>query len=402
MGTRFATIFLAIFVLLAGCSGFFASPNATQATDPPITETATQSSPTTPSPTTGKIDIHVEGDALPVDPNLVWKRVQSLQGTSVEPPERIVVTGPNSYTETYSRFYRTMTGCGIQEFEWSEGGRVQSPDVVELYMSEETTDASIEAILAHEYAHVIQFRTNAASESPFSIRGALLQGGAIYIAEFYTRRYLNDTDVSATTGVRKFQRAAPCERLAFAQNFYGYRYFTHRIDSPRDLDEVYSNPPNTTEELIHNRSPGADPIPLVNQSVQVSSGSEWLLVGNATQGELTVRSVLWSHLNDSAVDLAASGWGNDRLLTFWNGSEYRHVWILRWDDDKNATEFQEALNRFLDERATLTQQGWVSDSAAFQTNRVGPDMVVVIAGGDEFVRATNVTGDNGAVSVTID
>lgn len=89
------------------------------------------------------------------------------------------------------------------------------------------------------------------------------------------------------------------------------------------------------------------------------------------------------------------------MLTFWNGTDYGYIWVLRWDDSANATEFQDALNRFLDERATPAHQGWVSESAEFRFNRVSPDTVVLIAGEKGFVRTANVTGTGESVSIGI-
>lgn len=401
MGRGPAEITLAILLLLAGCSGIFAGPDATPTPVPTLSETGTRATPTLGPPTTSGVSIQIDREEFPVNPALVWRRVQSLYGTGVEPPERILVSEPEPVRRVYPRFYRRLTTCEGQDFNRSAGGSVRSPDTVHLFVSANTSAASIEAILAHEYAHVIQFRTNATRNVSFDNGGALLQGGAIYVEDRYIDRYLNDTGVTATTGLTRFQRAAPCERVAFSQNYFGYRYIAHRIDTPRNLDKVYANPPKTTEELIHNLSPGTEPPLPLDPEVEVSAGSEWLLVGNATLGELTVRSILWTQLDDSRVDVAASGWGNDRLLTFWNGTEYGYVWVLRWDGSTHATEFQEALERFLDARANPTQRGWSSDTAEFRMQRVGPDTVILIAGESGFQRTVNVTEDGTTVSVAI-
>lgn len=400
MRNEYLALGVTVLLVLSGCAA------VSDQTSVPTTRSPSSPSQTglptdaTGSPPATNTEIVVQGGSIPVDPTVVWQRTQRLLGANVTPPERIVVGHPESRTYSHPPFYRLLTRCSDVTVTSSEGGSVESPDTIYLDIDANTSAPAIEKILVHEYTHVVQYRTGVPSNLSVDVLGPVLQGAAIYTADAYVRTYLEDTPLQSTAATTRYQAAPPCEQALFAQNYFGYRYVAHRVDSPRDLPDVYMNPPRTSEQLLHNLSPGAEPPQQLSVHVDQAAASEWLLAGNRTRGELAVRSVLWTELPPDRARAAAAGWGNDRLLRFSNGTADGVVWVLRWDDTANATAFTDALGTYFDRRAAPTETGWADGTTRFALNRTSADTVVVVAGDGAFVRDVTVTESEEAVTVT--
>jgi len=387
---------VAFLVLLAGCS---LSPGTPSPTDE---RTGRISSPTSGivTPSTEASPISVRGGPLPVDPYAVWQRTQRLLGTNVTPPDRIVVDEPTAESYEVPPHYQLLTGCGDQQLDAKPGGRVDGPSAVRLYVDPDTPAVAVEGILVHEYAHVVQFRQQVPGNLSRNVLGAVLQGGAHYAAEAYAREHHDGDPHGLADPVTRYRDASPCRRTVFAGSYFGYRYVDGRIDSPEELGEVYANPPRTSEQLLHNLSPGTEPPRSL--PVDVDGTAEWTLFGNRTVGELGVRSVLWTHLPRDRARMAATGWGNDRLLQFGTGSTDGHVWLLRWDDASDAAEFADAVGDYFDRRATPATGGWTDGTTRFEVKRTSPETVAVVAGTEAFVESVDVDQSDGTVTVSIE
>lgn len=127
-----------------------------------------------------------------------------------------------------------------------------------------------------------------------------------------------------------------------------------------------------------------------------------MLVENETKGEFAIRAVFWTHLSRAHAEQAAKGWSNDRLLTFSNGTTNGYVWVLRWDDKANATEFTDAIRTYFDQRATRIETGWHDDGRIrFRVTSTSPDTVVVTIGNGTFGSAVTVAEMNRTVSIGV-
>lgn len=387
-------------LVLAGCSAPAGpdrgpAPGSTAAGPAGSTPATTALAPTTPAATPAREDTHsssdpiaVVGDPAPVDVNRVWNRVRAMLGTDVTPPESVVVRPPpRTVTLRPPRFYTTLTGVGQRTLSIDRvSGRVNDPDTVHVRWSPDASSpARFEQVLAHEYAHVVQFRHRLPSgrRLPVAVRGALLQGGAFYVEEAYTDRYLDDASLPSTRLREAYRDASPVERYFLRQNYVGYRYVAAHADSPRDLPAVYGNPPRTTEQMVHRLAPGEEPPVPLRVSVNRSTTGGWIRTGNGTAGELLVRSVLDTRLPESEAASAARGWGNDRLVTYWNGTAYSHVWVVRWDDAANAGEFAGAFERYPSDRAVPVASGWRRNATPVAMERLDSETVAGRTGSPE-------------------
>jgi hypothetical protein len=108
-------------------------------------------------------------------------------------------------------------------------------------------------------------------------------------------------------------------------------------------------------------------------------------------GELFVRSLFGTGLNESAAAELADGWGNDRQLEFEGTNSTGFAWVLRWDDAANATEFENGVATYLEQTDT---------PGPVRVDRVAPETTVLFAGDESFVQNATASGGNSTVTVT--
>lgn len=406
MRRLYTILALILVVLLVGCNGW---PTATTPTptsperSPSLSPSLTASpSNTVTTPSASQSSIVVQGGTLPVAPSTIWQRTQLLLDTDVSPPSRIVLQRPPARTVEYSPYYQLLTECSSQTLSREVGGQVslRNPNTVYLYVTPNTSASTIEKILVHEYTHIVQIKNHRYENVSGSIGSPLLEGGATYTTDAYAQTYLQNSSLPSATTSTRYETAAPCKRRQlFDQDHFAYQHITTRIDTPGALQEVYTNPPQTTEQLLHGMTPDTEhPRPL---TVQVNRTVDSWLVRNSTLGELAVRSVLWTQLSPARAETAASGWGNDRLLRFSNGTNDSYVWVIRWDDPANSSAFTTALTTYFNRRARQTTTGWVDETSRFRIEQPSADTVVIISGNATLVRKTTIMQSNTTVSVSI-
>ncbi|MEF8799525.1 MAG: Hvo_1808 family surface protein [Halolamina sp.] len=167
------------------------------------------------------------------------------------------------------------------------------------------------------------------------------------------------------------------------------------------VNQLYSQPPETTEQLIDpERYPDDGP-----ETVQVPdrSGENWQRYGGAERvGESSTYAMLWFQrgLNRSTFSEesdpysrynytaeATDGWAGDTFVTYRNGDAGGYVWKLRWESRDDAVEFASAYRTVLVDRlnasAVEPNVYRVPDSSpfgdAFRVTRDGRTVTIVNA-----------------------
>ncbi|NHN47549.1 hypothetical protein G9464_08060 [Halostella sp. JP-L12] len=327
--------------------------------------------------------------------------MQSLLGTDVEPRPVEVrnLTERRGYDPSRYEFFRLL-GVGNASFDADRPGGTTTTGGAVFVHPANGTPARVEQVLVHEFVHATQFNANMlpwldALDRPrltndlLQTRLALVEGGAVYVTDAYTERYL-DAPAQSERVAERYADGDPAERLFYARYYFGSRYVAAQVDDPSELERAYDDYPRTTEQLLHNLTPGEEPAR--NLSVAAETGDEWREGENDTLGELTARIVLQSELNDTVAREAAAGWGADEVVGM-AGDEQAYAWVLRMDDAAEADELEPALTAFADERGDEVD-------AAFAVERVA-DETVALTVGPESLDAT-VTGDDGNVTVTVE
>lgn len=117
--------------------------------------------------------------------------------------------------------------------------------------------------------------------------------------------------------------------------------------TPSDLDHAFSDPPRSTEQILHPEKYAAREAPVdvsVPGGLTALLGAGWTEAGRDTLGEEYLRVWLGQLGASQQAFAAAAGWGGDRLALFEgpNGATQLVV-ITFWDTATDADEFASAL-----------------------------------------------------------
>ncbi|WP_136717920.1 hypothetical protein [Halorientalis salina] len=396
--SRLAPVALALLLVLAGCGG--STGGGTPTNDSTVTTTAPGS----------QYDVPVENGTLPVDANRTYARVTSLMGTDVD-PRPVEVRNWSEWRENLPRVaaapINDALGYENVSADWSEPTGLTLPTgYVYLHPGEGSPD-EIERVLAHEFVHSVQFQGNMfpwldrlrtqdarTTTDEAKVYRSLQEGGAVYVTDAYTERYLDGRNDSAVA--REYMDESPTHWSALAPYYFGNRYVADRIDSPANLSVVYEDRPVTTEQLIHNYTRAEEPPAALTVETN-ATGSDWEYEGNNTLGEMTTRGALGTELNRSRAAAAAAGWGTDELTIFSRTGEddrFGWAWVHRWDDASEADEAAAALEAYADRRDE-------SGTYDFAFTRVDEGTTALVFGDPALVANATVSGTTGNVSVAV-
>ena len=312
----------------------------------------------------------------------------------------------------YPEFYRLL-GFRVadgRERALTAAAYVATPErvVVNEALLDDATAA--ESTLAHESVHVIQFRTGAferlagtaatprGSTAERLLRASIIEGSATYVQGAYVRRYAPGASRPTDSLRARAANGSAAARLGVAPYLAGARYVDERVTDSGGVHVVYADPPRTAEELLHDRPPGSEPVaPL---TVRDAPGDDWTSDGRATDtyGELFVRVVLETGVDESTAADAAHGWGNDvrRQFTPAEGGESvraGYAWAIRFDDAANATAFTAAVEAWREARP--------ANASTVRLVRATPETVVLFLGDEQFVAGATASGADGAITVCV-
>lgn len=434
---RIAPLAVALLLVLAGCGagpsdGTATETDAPTATDAPSsTDTPAAAGPTdgtdrpsgtaddVTSPTNGSTDdtagegatgdgVQVRNGTLPVDANRTYARVQELVGTDAA-PRPVEIRNLSEWRGSLPRIAASplndALGFENVSVNWSEPtGVTRLTGYVYLHPGS-GSPATVERVLAHEFTHMVQYRANmlpwldrlrterVLTDQVKTFR-ALQEGGAVFVADAYAKRYL-DVQTNSAFVRDRYREGGPAYRSALAPYLFGKRYVAHAIDSPANLSAVYRNYPRTTEQVLHNYTRAEEPE--ANLTVAVTTDSSYQYLGNNTLGEMTLRHSLGTELTVERAAAAATGWGSDDLSVFRSSADpdqYAWAWVHRWDDASEADEAATALEEWAAARRGDSESG-------FRTVRVSDETTALVFGPETFVESTSVDGTTANVTVQV-
>lgn len=117
----------------------------------------------------------------------------------------------------------------------------------------------------------------------------------------------------------------------------------------KGMDEVYKNPPKSTEEIMHPEKYLLDR-PLVVSIEEIIHN--WELLDTNTMGEFNTRVLLSIYLGEYESIIPSQGWGGDKWQV-WENKEtgrLKVIWYTKWDTKKDADEFFDAFKKLLRKR----------------------------------------------------
>lgn len=375
----------------------------------------------TDEPSAGPAGVTVRGGDLPLDADRTFDRTTRLLDAGADPPTLYVSDPARASNVTRDpRDLRGVLGLGRPRPSAVIGptvvGGATSPlGTVYVVPGAEADAGAIERTLAHEYVHVVQFDRGAVERlrdaAPDAYVGttdarlarrSLLEGGAVYVADVYTERYLEGTRTESAQLRELYPQASAGTRYFWAPYFYGSRYVADQVDSPAGLLALYADAPLTTEQVLHDETPETEPARMLLVQPVVATPA-WDHRETDTKGELFVRVVLTEHLDEERAATAAAGWGRDRAVRFAaaDGTGEGYAWVLRWDTAADAAEFGAALRSYLDAEATPRNGTWTAGDRAFRLRTVSDRTLVLFAGDPGFVERATASGVTDDVTVRV-
>lgn len=112
----------------------------------------------------------------------------------------------------------------------------------------------------------------------------------------------------------------------------------------RRIDEVFRDPPDSTEQVMHPEKYITRERPLRITAAPLTTLAPRREVKRDVLGEMMLRVWFGVRLSDSAAAQAAAGWGGDRLVAYAQEGEALPVVVVlsTWDSDQDAGEAEQA------------------------------------------------------------
>lgn len=234
---------------------------------------------------------------------------------------------------------------------------------------------------SHEFTHVLQDQVydlddglgmneeacEADTERCAAIQ-ALIEGDAsftevLWFQEFASRKDYLDVMQAFEDMESPILDAAPpymTSDLYFPYE-YGYAFvqYLYEQEGYKTVDEVYLDPPVSTEQILHPEKypldiPTAVPLPDFSDVL----GSSWSLYDENVMGEWYTFLILnqafeeANQLSEGTASDAAEGWGGDTYVVYINEEADKLVFVMEivWDSVDDANEFTEAFEDYADSR----------------------------------------------------
>jgi hypothetical protein len=262
---------------------------------------------------------------------------------------------------------------------------------------------------AHEYVHALQDQHYRIEEglgySDEACEGdtdrcaavsAMLEGDATLLQTQWLRTYAGEQDL---TDLQEFLSSyqtpifdtAP--ELLQREILFPYVFgltFVSELFIEGDwaaVDEAYSNPPVSTEQILHpDRYPEDVPILLEVPELPNAPGNGWAEIDRRVLGEWYTRLALERHLPLDVASDAAEGWGGDAALVLEQAGtgDDALVLITRWDTFSDAQAFFAAFiqygeARFGEGTSTTTVAVWDGASGYVYFERSSDQTLWILA-----------------------
>ncbi|OLE55265.1 MAG: hypothetical protein AUG51_04085 [Acidobacteria bacterium 13_1_20CM_3_53_8] len=146
-----------------------------------------------------------------------------------------------------------------------------------------------------------------------------------------------------------------------------------RRGGERAVDELFTNPPQSSEQILHPEKYFQSESPRdvqLDESLFAANG--WKLAASTPLGEIGVRGLLMGGVMDEEALRAAAGWGGDRAYLFERaGATPLFVWKTVWDRQLDAQEFLRAYISLQNKRQGAAGSG--NNSVANESQAIWRD-----------------------------
>jgi hypothetical protein len=354
--------------------------------------------------------VSVNGGERSVDADAIFSNVLELTGADGYQPVVVVKNQTRNETspvlvDDFGATLGLTLSDNVSTADRSGGSNIKN--TVYLFPNN-GTEPELERVLAHEFVHVIQYQNGWKSRPHESnadvdangrlLTSCLVEGSATYLTDEYVRRYSVDIEPETAFVRKEYLEANGTRKYFVAPYYFCSRYFHSRLDSPANVTDVFRDPPVTTEQVIHNYTPGEE-LPKALDVTVDGTDTSWEFRTDSTKGELFTRVVLADAIPEENASRAAAGWGNDRLLEFRNEGQKGYVWILRWDSTEDADQFGRSFERYLEARGVGTDD--CLSAICFDQRRLDSRTTAVVVGRSSFLSNVSTEREDSGVRVRI-
>ncbi len=217
--------------------------------------------------------------------------------------------------------------------------------------------------LSHELTHALQdqhfdlgnFTGDSFDES--NARDALVEGDATVLMMQYFQSMPTSEQMELISSMGNFDYPDTIYVLDKLLNFpyiEGMVFVQQLHDEPQgwgnwdDVNLAYSNPPVSTEQVLHFEKYLSGEMPLQIDVFIPDNISGLDLTLNDTLGEYMVSIMLENYIPTSMAEEAAAGWGGDRFFYYENEDDWLSCWVIEWDTYSDANEFHLAFDEWED------------------------------------------------------
>ncbi|GAB3685193.1 hypothetical protein GCM10028857_15300 [Salinarchaeum chitinilyticum] len=266
-------------------------------------------------------------------------------------------------------------------------------------VKDESAGRSVEGLLVHEYAHVVQFQTPAFRDNQHFGFGspsdetrayrAMVEGGAEFVADAYT----NESAIERVRALWNAPSTTAAERLGQWPYYRGLVYLDERLDDPANLWGVYRDRPVTTATILRGDAPGDGP---PDRSLSLDLPDYHSEVEDRP-GAAIAEVALTKEIDPERARNVAAGWRWGALRSIQpdqgaaSDGSLRHVWVTEWQNESAADEFETAMTEYLDGRWTKDGEFWdASGGRSFDLVRVDDESLALLVGPESFLAGATV------------
>lgn len=265
----------------------------------------------------------------------------------------------------------------LKELMGEQAAGIYDPSTKKLYVSRtfDVNGSLGRMILAHEITHAMQ-------DQNFNLRGmgvednenddralaalAVAEGDATLLMSEYLARYgslvsiIKQIPSMLLIDQSKFQEAPPAiQEMVLFPYIEGMNFFQALAGRTRQnpkaaadwvvgMDpawrgQVFQDPPETTEQIMHPNKYLARELPArIDRFDEPTTDSSQNIFG-----EFGIMALLEPSIGKPVARHAAAGWNGDRILLCASDKDHGFKWVTRWDTEKDAGEFAEAMAQAL-------------------------------------------------------
>lgn len=292
------------------------------------------------------------------------------------------------------------------------------PDSETFYIADWIPLEIQKPVMAHELTHALQdqhfdlkkFLTPVEGNDDKTLaRNALIEGEGFFVMLDYVLRPMGRNAIDVPDLVELNRAQIPLMETQFpifgkAPDYlketlvFPYAYggaFLKEIltqGSWEDVAQIYSNLPESTEQILHPEKYLNTPDPpteVDTKRLQENLSDEWELVVENVLGEFSTYLLLKEFISDEQAIKASEGWDGDKV-ELWETSGGKAAILLSstWDGNMDAGEFFEAYSELIAKKYPDTE-GSESESAVDVTTRIwrkpGLEVTVTLEGDQVFV-----------------